>query len=77
MYFCLMDLQSRKIAFLEAFLQIKDLSVIDKLTETLRKETNKNSTLSLESFSGILNDRDAKIFEEGIEESRKIDEDEW
>ena len=72
-----MDLQMKKLAFLEAFMKISDLSVIDKLTQTLQQESKSKVRPSIESFAGILDNQDAKTFLEASESSRKIDSNEW
>jgi len=72
-----MDLQAKKIAFMEEFLKIKDLSVVDMLTQTLHKATQKRTRSSIEKFAGVLNDEDAKVFQEASQECRKVDLHEW
>lgn len=72
-----MDLQTRKIAFMQEFLKVKDLSVVDMLTKALHKATQEQKRSSIEQFAGILSDEDAKIFEEASQECRKVDVNEW
>ena len=72
-----MDMQTMKIAFVEEFLKLKDETIIKKLLTKLRHEKQKYTRKSIEKFTGILNDEEAKDFLEAAQECRKIDIDEW
>ena len=72
-----MGIEAKKIAFMEEFLKVEDLSVVDMLTKNLHRATQKQKQSSIEKFAGILSDSDAKVFEEASLECRKIDFNEW
>ncbi len=73
----IMDIEAKKIAFMEEFLKVKDLSIVEMLTKSLRRATKKQESISIEKFAGTLSDFDAKVFEEASQECRKIDLNEW
>ena len=72
-----MDLQAKKIAFMEEFLKVQDLSVVDMLTKTLHQATEKQNRSTINQFSGVLSDEEAVVFEEASQECRKVDQNEW
>ncbi len=47
------------------------------LEEGVQNKSEKNADPAILTLAGIFDEAEAKIFESAIEESRKIDEDEW
>ena len=72
-----MDIDAKKIAFVEEFLKVEDLSIIEMLSSNLRNATLEREEGSIDKFAGVLNDSDTKDFKDAYQECRKIDLNEW
>ncbi len=71
------------IGLINRFSLAERIKIIEEVLKTIREEETKAYSVkttkspSILKFAGILDEKEASIFEEAIEESRKIDEDEW
>ena len=73
-----MDIQTRKLHFIQEVLALSNEKIMDKLESLLKSEKNKETKKSsIDKFAGILSDEDAKTFLEASEECRKVDVNEW
>lgn len=73
-----MDIQTRKLRLIEAFLKIKDNSILDKMEELLRSKPTTNQKPDVDKFVGIWSKGEAeeikKVIAEGCEQ---INEEDW
>ncbi|WP_040496914.1 hypothetical protein [Fulvivirga imtechensis] len=73
-----MDIQTRKLRLIEAFLKIKDNSILDKMEELLRSKPMTNPKPEVDKFVGIWSKDEAeeikKVIAEGCEQ---INEEDW
>ncbi len=74
-----MELETRKLHFIEEVLKINKQDVMDELEEVLRvHNTTPSQKHDFKKFTGVMNDDDAtemlQIIEDGCE---KIDQDGW
>ena len=70
------------IKLIEGFSLIERLRIVEEVLKSIREEKlNVTPTAiakpSLLSLAGIMDDEEAKIWYEAIEDSRKVDEHEW
>ena len=72
-----MDIETKKLAFIEEFIKLKDLTIVEMLTRSLRDAMQTQEKLPIERFAGSLSDEDAQIFQEASQECRNIDLNEW
>lgn len=74
-----MKLEEKKLHFIEDYLKVSDIKLIDELDVVLRKQKKKTrSSSTFKKHSGIISNKEAKelskIIEEGCE---TIDTNEW
>jgi len=54
------------------------LKIVEAILKNIREEGSKsNNSLKILEFAGIFKDEEVGLFEEAVEESRKIDTNEW
>ncbi len=68
------SLTERLMIVEEILRNIREENVKQKSTDHPKKE---NSKLGILNLAGIINEEEAKVFDCAVEESRKIDRDEW
>lgn len=74
-----MDLQTRKLNFVQEFLAINNEEIIGKLERVLNKEKKQeNNNGSFRDLLGVISEEEAKKMEKEIEAScEQIHEDDW
>lgn len=78
---------SEIINLIKGFSLSEKLRLVEEILRNIREENisireqsetkEKKDEPAILSFAGILNEEEAKIFDSAVEESRKIDENEW
>ena len=74
-----MNIQTAQLQFIEEYVKLKNMTIIEKLSAVLKKEKTKQKNISsVLNFVGIIDKDEAieikKVIEEGCE---KIDKNEW
>ncbi|MEL6194988.1 MAG: hypothetical protein AAFR66_23225 [Bacteroidota bacterium] len=67
------------IGMINGFSLSERLMIIEEVLKNIREEksTTNSNDISIKKFVGIIDEKEATLFEEAISESRKVDENEW